>query len=237
MTREEAIFVEKNPSQAALYIVATPIGNLNDITLRALEILKSVDLIACEDTRQTLKLLNHYGIKKKLLSYFEHNKIRRSSQLIDILKRGSSVALVTDGGTPAISDPGFLVTKVAKEEGIKVIPVPGPCAFVAALSASGVPTDRFVFEGFLPSKQVGRCKKLTLLKEENRTIIFYESTHRLIKTLSDIKDVFGDITICVAKELTKIYEEIKSGVVSELLTYFSGEKQKGEFIIIIPKRK
>lgn len=228
---------EKKPSGAALYIVATPIGNLNDITLRALEILKSVDLIACEDTRQTLKLLNHYGIKKKLLSYFEHNKIRRSSQLIDILKRGSSVALVTDGGTPAISDPGFLITKLAKEEGIKVIPVPGPCAFVAALSASGVPTDRFVFEGFLPPKQVSRCKKLTLLKEENRTIIFYESTHRLIKTLCDIKDVFGDITICVAKELTKIYEEIKSGVVSELLTYFSGEKQKGEFIIIIPKRK
>lgn len=228
--------IEKNLSEAALYIVATPIGNLGDITLRALEVLKNVELIACEDTRQTAKLLNHYGIHKKLLSYYEHNKIGRSAQLIDFLKRGSSVALVTDAGTPGISDPGFLIIKLAKEEGIKVIPVPGPCAFIAALSASGAPTDRFAFEGFLPPKQVGRRKKLTLLKEEERTIIFYESTHRLIKTLSDIKDVFGDINICVAKELTKIYEEIKNSRVSELMVYFTGEKQRGEFVIIIPRR-
>lgn len=222
--------------EGILYMVATPIGNLKDITLRALEILKSVSIIACEDTRLTSKLLAHYGIKKRLISYFEYNKLKRSRQLIELLKDGQSIALVTDSGTPAISDPGFYITREASREGIRISPVPGPSALIAALSVSGMPTDRFIFEGFLPPKQIARRKKLFLLKEEKRTIIFYESTYRLSKTLSDIKDIFGDIIICICKELTKVYEEAKRDKVSELLDYFSGVKQRGEFVIIIPKR-
>ncbi|MFH1856928.1 MAG: 16S rRNA (cytidine(1402)-2'-O)-methyltransferase [Candidatus Omnitrophota bacterium] len=223
--------------EGTLYVTATPIGNLKDITLRALEILKEVDLIACEDTRKTAGLLSHYGIQNKLISYFEYNKVGRSRQLIDFLKQGQNIALVTDAGTPGISDPGFLITRLANEENIKIVSVPGPCAFIAALSISGVATDRFIFEGFLPPKQVARRKKLAVLKEEKCTLIFYESTHRLLKALTDIKEVFGDIVICVAKELTKLYEDIKKDKVSELLNYFIGDKVKGEFVIIIPKQK
>jgi 16S rRNA (cytidine1402-2'-O)-methyltransferase len=228
---------EKSLVRGTLYIVATPIGNLKDITLRALDILRSVEAIACEDTRQTGKLLAHYGIKKNLISYFEYNKIRRSQQLIGLLKNGHSIALVTDSGTPAISDPGFYIARLASAEGIRISPVPGPSALTAALSASGVPTDRFVFEGFLPPKKTARRNKLASLKKEKRTIIFYESPHRLKKTLFDVKDIFGDITICICRELTKIYEEVKKNKVSELLDYFSGEKQRGEFVVIIPKDK
>lgn len=227
--------IRNTSAQGTLYVVATPIGNLKDITLRALEILKNVSIIACEDTRLTSKLLTHYGIKKRLISYFEYNKLRRSRQLIDFLKDGHSIALVTDSGTPAISDPGFYITREAGRQGIRISPAPGPSALIAALSASGMPTDKFLFEGFLSPKQVARRKKLSLLKKEKCTIIFYESTHRLRKTLSDIKDIFGDIIICICKELTKVYEEVKRGKVSELLNYFSGVKQKGEFVIIIPK--
>jgi len=229
--------MENKRKLGILYVVATPIGNLKDITLRALDILKSVDLIACEDTRQTAKLLFRYGIKKKLISYFEHNKVKRSQELICYLKEGKKIALVTDSGTPGISDPGFFITRLAQEEDIKISPLPGPCALIAALSGSGLPTDKFVFEGFLPPKEIARRKRLSLLKEEERTIIFYESTHRLQKTLSDIKDIFGDIDICVAKELTKVYEEIKIDKASEIIEFFSGQRQKGEFVIIIPKKK
>lgn len=223
--------------KGVLYIIATPIGNLKDITLRALEVLKGVDIIACEDTRHTLKLIAHYGIENKLISYFEHNKVKRSNQLVDLLKSGSSVALVTDSGTPGISDPGFVLTRLARQNEIEIVPVPGACALIAALSASAVSADSFIFEGFLPPKQVARRKKLFLLKEEKRTVVFYESTHRLIKTFCDIKDIWGDIAICVCKELTKLYEEIKSAKISELMNYFSGVRQKGEFVIIIPKQK
>lgn len=215
-------------------MVATPIGNLEDITLRALEVLKNVEVIACEDTRQTAKLLSHYGIKKKLLSYFEHNKIKRSLQLIELLKDNKSVALVSDAGTPAISDPGFFITRAAVEEGLKVSPLPGASALTAALSVSGITADKFFFEGFLPPKQTARKNRLRLLKNEKHTLVFYESKYRLVKTLLDIKDVFGDINICVCRELTKIYEEIKKGAVSELLGYFNDEKLRGEFVVIIP---
>jgi 16S rRNA (cytidine1402-2'-O)-methyltransferase len=227
----------ENSLSGTLYVVATPIGNLKDITLRAVEVLRKVDIIACEDTRFTSKLLTHYGIRKKLFSYFEHNKIRRSRQLIDLLRQGKQIALVTDAGTPAISDPGFYITRLASSEGIKISPVPGPSALICALSASGMPSDKFVFEGFLPTKQIARRRRLSLLKEEKRNIIFYESTHRLSKTLLDIKGIFGDIIIAVCKELTKIYEEIKRDKVSELLNYFRGTKQKGEFVVIIPRQK
>ena len=215
-----------------LYIVSTPIGNLADITFRAIDILKSVDLIACEDTRHTKILLNYYNIKKSLISYFEHNKIKRSKEIIALLNEGKSVALVSDAGTPGISDPGYRIIRDAIDNDIEVVAIPGANAAITALSASGAPTDRFVFEGFLPNKTTARKKKLLSLKEETRTIIFYESPHRLLKSLSDIKETLGDIDLVIAREITKKFEEIKRGKTVDLIEHFTTNKPRGEFVLV-----
>ncbi|MCG2688644.1 16S rRNA (cytidine(1402)-2'-O)-methyltransferase [Candidatus Parcubacteria bacterium] len=216
-----------------LYIVATPIGNLSDITLRALEVLKSVDLIACEDTRHTKKLLNHYQIDKPLTSYYEHNKLSKGDYLIKLLKEGKNIALVSDSGTPGISDPGFHISKLALENDIPVSPVPGPCALTAALSASGVPANRFVFEGFLPIKPGPRKKKLLELSKIGKTIVLYESPHRFLKLLEQIQEVLGEVEVTVAREVTKKFEEIKKGKVSSIIGYYKINPTKGEFVVII----
>lgn len=218
-----------------LYIVSTPIGNLDDITLRAIEILKSVDLIACEDTRRTMILLEKLGITKKLVSYYSYNEKQRAEELISLLKSGKNIALVSDSGTPGISDPGYALIKRAIDENIQVIPIPGATAFVCALVTSGLPMDEFVFVGFLPHKK-GRKTKLQKLAQEERTVILYESPHRILKTLNEILETFGDREIAVAKELTKIHEEIFRGRVSEVLKKLTPDKIKGEFVIIISGR-
>lgn len=216
-----------------LYIVATPIGNLEDITLRALNILKDVDLIAAEDTRHTRKLLNHYGVNTHLTSYFEHNKLVKGDFIIGRLRDGRNVALVSDAGTPGISDPGYNLIRTAIEADIKVVPIPGPSAVIAALSSSGLPSDRFIFEGFLPSRDKARKDKLESLKEEERTLIFYESPQRLLSTLQDIHDKMGDRNLAVSRELTKLFEETLRGKVSEVLTTLEGRSIKGEIVIVL----
>jgi len=216
-----------------LYVVSTPIGNLADITLRAIETLKSVDLIACEDTRHTKILLDKYGITKPTTSYFQHNRIRKGAYLISELKKGKDIALVSDAGTPGISDPGAHVIKLAIESDVNVSAIPGPAALITALVISGKPTHKFIFEGFLPNKQGGRRKRLGELSKEKRTIVFYESPHRILKTLKDVLDIYGDIKISCARELTKKFEEIKRDKVSTLITHFEKTKPRGEFIIVI----
>lgn len=223
-----------------LYIVATPIGNLKDITLRALEILELVDWIACEDTRHTLKLLQHFGISKPLVSLHDHNEDIRKQELYDKLLSGQTGALVSDAGTPLISDPGFHLVSFLREKEIEVEPIPGPSALITALSAAGMPTDRFAFEGFLPAKSAKRVDVLKSLEIEARTLIFYESTHRLIACLEDMAVVFGrNRKICVAKELTKQYERFVSGTLDEVINQFGTNKewQKGEFVLIVSGAK
>jgi 16S rRNA (cytidine1402-2'-O)-methyltransferase len=215
-----------------LYLVATPIGNLEDITYRAVKVLTSVDLIAAEDTRKTKILLDHYHISKPMMSYYSYNEQARAPQLIEKLLSGQSIALVSDAGTPGISDPAFHIVQQALENGISIIPIPGPAAFIAALIASGLPTDRFVFEGFLPLKK-GRKTKFELLKSENRTIIIYESPHRIIKTLTDIQTVLGNRHVVIARELTKKFEEIVRGAVSSVLTELTKKSPRGEYVVII----
>ena len=216
-----------------LYIVATPIGNLSDITLRALETLKQVDLIACEDTRQTKKLTNHFNIDTPLTSYYEHNKLSKGQFLLNLLKEGKDIALVSDSGTPGISDPGFHIVKLTLENGIQVVPIPGASALVTALSAAGIPADRFIFEGFLPLKPGPRKKRLSLLASINKVIILYESPFRLMRLFDEIYGVFGDIEITVARELTKKFEEIKKDKISVVRAYFSKSRVKGELVVII----
>jgi 16S rRNA (cytidine1402-2'-O)-methyltransferase len=220
-----------------LYIVATPIGNLKDITLRAIEVLKQVNIIAAEDTRHTKILTTHYGIHTPLTSYFQYNRLKKTDYLIDALKKGKDIALVSDSGTPGISDPGFMIIKKAAEEGISVVPIPGPSAFLSALSISALPTNKFAFEGFLSNKSAHRRNQLEALKKEDRTIIIYESPHRLLKTLQDILEVMGDIDIVCARELTKKFEEIRREKVSEAISHFSNAKILGEFIIIFHPEK
>jgi len=214
-----------------LYIVSTPIGNLKDITFRAIEVLKSVDLIAAEDTRHTKILTAHYGIKMPLTSYFEHNKITKGEYLIKLLKEGKTIALVSDAGTPGISDPGSHIIKLALENDIKIEQIPGPSAVICGLVLSGMPTGRFIFEGFLPSKPGARKNRLKEFLNEKRTIIFYESPHRLLKTLKDIHDIFGDIMVACLRELTKKFEEVRRQKVSELIEHFTKNKPLGEFVI------
>lgn len=218
-----------------LYIVSTPIGNLEDITYRALKVLASVDLIAAEDTRKTRILLDHYGVSKPLLSYFSYNERQRTPQLVRHMLDGKSIALVSDAGTPGISDPAHTVVVAALEQGIPVIPIPGPSAFVSALIVSGLPTHAFVFEGFLPVKK-GRATALARLKEEARTVILYESPHRIVKTLGQILEVFGDRQVVVARELTKKFEEIVRGPVSAVLKEISAKPPKGEYVLVIAGR-
>jgi 16S rRNA (cytidine1402-2'-O)-methyltransferase len=224
--------------QGTLYIVATPIGNLDDITLRAIETLKQVDMIACEDTRHTGILLNRYNITKKLTSYFEHNKVTKAGYIIRLLQQGQNIALVSDAGTPGINDPGYRLIKDAINNNIQVVPIPGANAAIAALSASGMPTDRFAFEGFLPVKTTARKNLLLKHKQDDRTMIYYESPHRLLSTLKDMQEILAGQEIVVAREITKKFEEIKRGVPEALLSYFKESNIKGEFVIIFnPKLK
>lgn len=218
-----------------LYIVSTPIGNLKDITLRAIEVLKEADLIAAEDTRHTRILTRHYDIPTPLTSYFEHNKFKKGQELLRLLQEGRKIALVTDAGTPGISDPGYHLIRLAQENDIPVTVVPGPCAFVAALSLSGLPAHRIVFEGFLPVKTTGRRKKLATFREETGTVIFYESPYRLLKTLQDICDVLGDPVLVVAREVTKKFEEARRGRASDLVRHFTASKPKGEMVLLLPR--
>ncbi|MEN8248417.1 MAG: 16S rRNA (cytidine(1402)-2'-O)-methyltransferase [Bacteroidota bacterium] len=216
-----------------LFIVPTPIGNLGDITLRAIEILKSVDLVLAEDTRTSGILFKKYEITTRLKSYHIHNEHKTVNGVIDQLKKGNKIALISDAGTPAISDPGFLLVREALKRDIEVEVLPGATAFVPALIKSGFPTDRFIFEGFLPHKK-GRKTKLEGLKEETRTLIFYESPHRLQKLLEEIKTYYGDDRmVSVSRELTKIHEETVTNTVAEVLAHFSGSKIKGEIVVVI----
>lgn len=220
-----------------LYLVATPIGNLGDISIRALDILKEVDLIAAEDTRVTLRLLNHFNISKTLISYHEHNKVVKGNYLIEELLKGTSVALVTDAGTPGISDPGEDLVKLAIENNIKVIPIPGSTAMICGLISSGLPTGRFVFEGFLPMNKADRKQQLQDIKDETRTIILYEAPHKLLKTLKNLFDLLGDRTIVLARELTKKYEEFIRLSLSQAIVKYEVDSPRGEFVIIISGRK
>jgi 16S rRNA (cytidine1402-2'-O)-methyltransferase len=216
-----------------LYIIPTPIGNLNDITLRALQVLKDVDFILAEDTRQTSKLLKHYEIDKKLVAYHQHNEHKSIDKIIEQLKQGSVIGLVSDAGTPGISDPGFLIARECIKNNILIECLPGATAFVPALVNSGFPCDKFVFEGFLPHKK-GRQTRLNLLKEENRTIVFYESTHRLLKTLTQFAEFFGeDRLVSVSRELTKMHEENIRGTIKEVIDYYKVNVIKGEIVIIV----
>lgn len=221
-------------SIGTLYIVSTPIGNLKDITFRAVEVLQSVPLIAAEDTRHTQKLLKHYNIPTPTVSYYEHNRFTRIPQLQNHLQNGNDLAVVTDAGTPGVSDPAYRLIRAAIEIDAKVESVPGPSAVLAGLVSSGLPTDRFLFEGFLPPKK-GRKKRLSVLAEETATVVFYESPHRIERTLRDIREVLGDRPAVVCREMTKLHEETIRGTVSSLLAYFQKKKVKGECVILVGK--
>jgi 16S rRNA (cytidine1402-2'-O)-methyltransferase len=217
-----------------LFVVATPIGNLEDITARALRVLREVDVIACEDTRRTRALLAHFDIHTPTISYFEHNKLARGPQILRRLAEGRSVALVTDAGTPGISDPGFLLVRDARAAGVAVVPVPGSSAVAAALSAAGVPADRFVFEGFPPVKPGRRLNRLTALRELETTVVLYESPHRILATLEAIGQVFGEREIVVARELTKQFEEIVRATPAAHRERLAAAGVRGEFTLVIP---
>ncbi len=216
-----------------LYVVGTPIGNLGDFSPRAVEVLKSVDFIAAEDTRVTIKLLNHFGIKKPMVSYYEHNRMERGAQLIERMLNGENCALVSDAGMPIISDPGEDLTLRCHENGIKVCAVPGPCAFVTALAISGMPSGRFTFEGFLSVSKQSRRKHLEELKDEKRTMIFYEAPHKLPNTLEDLFAYLGDRKIALVKELTKIYESVERSTLAEAKEKYKEVTPKGEFVLIV----
>ena len=216
-----------------LYIVTTPIGNLKDITLRAIEVLKSVDLIACEDTRHSRILLKHYGINTPTTSYFQHNRFIKARYLLEKLKGGADIALISDAGTPGILDPGYHLINLAIKNNIPVSAIPGPTALIIALVLSGKPTHRFIFEGFLSNKRLTRQNRLKELKQLDCTIVFYESPHRILATLKDIQDIFGDVEIAIARELTKKFEEVKRLKVSEALNSFRQTKVRGEFVVVI----
>jgi 16S rRNA (cytidine1402-2'-O)-methyltransferase len=220
---------------AELYVVATPIGNLNDITLRALEVLKAVDWIAAEDTRHSQRLLNHFGIKQRLLSLHEFNENKRAAEIIKRVEDGQSVALISDAGTPLISDPGYPLIAKAQAKKIKVVPIPGPCAAISALSVSGLPTHQFVFEGFLPPKGEKRVKRLKMLTDETRTMIFYEARHRIVNLLELLVEVFGgERQACLARELTKTFETIFQATLKEIASFLDNpDQQKGEFVVIV----
>jgi 16S rRNA (cytidine1402-2'-O)-methyltransferase len=222
------------PENGVLFIVPTPIGNLEDMTFRGIRVLNECTLIAAEDTRHTKKLLMHYNINTPTISYFEHNRFTRIPQIVDHLISGKNVSVVTDAGTPGISDPAYKLIRATIENHIKVESIPGASASVTALSASGLPTDRFLFEGFLPHRK-GRRKKLERLANLEATIIFYESPMRLIRTLNDILEFIGDRPAVIGRELTKVHEEYQRGKVSELINYFKENKPRGEFVVMIGK--
>ena len=216
-----------------LYLVGTPIGNLEDITLRASRILQEVDLIAAEDTRRTGKLLQHLAISTPQISYNEHNHNSRIEELISRMKQGENLALVTDAGMPSISDPGVDLVRAAIAHNITVIPIPGGTAVISALAASGLPTDKFVFEGFLPQKQSDRSTRLELLRSETRTVVLYEAPHRILKTLKDLLEIVGDREIVLARELTKIHEEFWRGNIAQAVALYTKRQPKGEYTIVL----
>jgi len=222
-----------NSKRGALYVVSTPIGNREDITLRALRTLKEVDLIAAEDTRHTSLLLRHFGIQTPLTSYFEGNEKKKKEFILSELKQGDQIALVSDAGTPGISDPGFRLIQAAVENQIPVVPIPGPSAVIAALSVSGLPTDAFLFKGFLPHKSKKKRDLLKQLEEVRETLIFYESPHRLSETLKDIFEILGDREMVLTRELTKVYEEVLRGKVNEIKNQIGERKLKGEMTLVI----
>lgn len=223
--------------QGTLYICATPIGNLEDITYRAVRIMGECDAIACEDTRQTVKLLNHYGIKKPLISYHEHNERMRTEELLQRLEAGENIVLVSDAGLPGISDPGFVVVQQARSKGYPVTVLPGASAGISALVLSGMPCDRFVFEGFLPTGKKELKERLANLSKETRSIILYESPHRLEKTLKTLYDALGEREICIVRELTKIHEECRNINLSSWQAFLETKPPKGEYVLIVQGAK
>jgi 16S rRNA (cytidine1402-2'-O)-methyltransferase len=225
--------VQDEAGSGCLYLVATPIGNLEDITLRAIRILKEADVIACEDTRQTRKLLGHHGIHKELVSYHAHNELTRAPELLIELEQGAKAALVSDAGTPVVSDPGHRLVTLCLRHHIPVIPIPGPVAFIAALAASGLPTEEFLFVGFLPSRAGARRKALDALKGEPRTIVLYEAPHRLVETLADAAEILGARPAVVAREITKIHEEFLRGNLNELSDAARQRAPRGEITLLI----
>ncbi|MFW5785381.1 MAG: 16S rRNA (cytidine(1402)-2'-O)-methyltransferase, partial [Chitinispirillaceae bacterium] len=220
----------------SLYIVSTPIGNLSDISLRATEILKSAELVLAEDTRQTRKLMNFLGINPPMSTYHDFNKEKVTPGLVESLKEGKEIALVTDAGTPGVADPAFFLVRAAIRENIPIVPVPGASAFLTALVASGLPTDRFIFENFLPHKSSQRRKLFETLKSEPRTVIFYDTPHRILKTLNDIKEVLGEVQVVIARELTKAHEEFLRGSARELLSHFATRPPRGEMVVLFNVR-
>lgn len=219
-----------------LYIVATPLGNRQDITLRAIETLKTVDLIAAEDTRHSSPLLQHLGVNKPLMPLHDHNEREQAEKLIKRLEQGESIALISDAGTPLISDPGYFLVNAVREQGLRVVPIPGACAAIAALSVAGLPTDRFVFEGFLPAKSQLRIQRLNALLHESRTIILYEAPHRIRELLADMQKVFGDERrVVLARELTKVFETIHSALLGEMIEWVAADpnQQRGEMVVMI----
>jgi 16S rRNA (cytidine1402-2'-O)-methyltransferase len=226
--------MQTDPKPSTLYIVGTPIGNLEDITFRAVRILQNVDLIAAEDTRHTGKLLQHLQVKTPQISYHEHNRTSRIPELLEHLHNGKAIALVSDAGMPGISDPGYELVKACVEAGICVVPIPGASAAITALSAAGLPTDRFVFEGFLPAKGQQRRESLEALETESRTLIFYESPHRLRETLQDLAEVWGsDRQIVLARELTKLYEEFWRGSIEDAIAHYQQREPQGEYTVLV----
>lgn len=222
------------PGVGALYVVATPIGNLEDITCRALRVLREVDLVAAEDTRHSRKLLSHYGIGTPLTSCFAHNELAKSDRILELLESGRSVALISDAGTPGIADPGYLLVRLCRDRGLPVVPIPGPCAAVTALCVAGQPIDRFVFEGFLPSRAAARRSRLEQLRDEERSIVWYEAPHRLAAALQDLESVCGgERGLTVARELTKLHEEVFRGTVTEARTHFGGGRVRGELVLVL----
>ena len=219
--------------RGCLYIVGTPIGNLEDITLRALRILKEVDVIACEDTRHTQKLLNHYNIAKSLVSYHEHNEMTRSSELLIQLEQGAKIALVSDAGMPLVSDPGYRLVTLCARHKIPVVPVPGPSAMLAALAAAGLPNEEFLFVGFLPQRSGERRRMLERLRIEERTIILYEAPHRLAESIADAQEILGDRPACIAREVTKVHEQFLRGKLSQLAELLAEQPARGEITLVI----
>lgn len=216
-----------------LYIVATPIGNLSDFTQRAVDTLRAVDVVACEDTRHSGKLLKHHGISARMIAYHDHNKDHSAPGIVKMLLDGQDVALITDSGTPGISDPAFVLVRLALLDDIEIITIPGACAAIAALTISGLPMDRFAFEGFLPVRSGKRRTRLLNVKDDPRTQVYYESPHRIIKALAAMREVFGNRNAAVARELTKIHEEVIRGTLDDILERFGESKPRGEFVIIV----
>ncbi len=228
-----AIDQEDKKGPGILYVVATPIGNLGDLSHRAEQTFRDVDFIAAEDTRVTMKLLNHLGIKKPMVSCYRHNEDQRTAEIAARIEAGENCALCSDAGTPAVSDPGEELVRYATDLGIRVVPIPGPVAAIAALCASGLETGRFCFEGFIPMNKKTRRERLIEIKDEQRTLVFYEAPHKLKNTLADLLEYFGDRELTIARELTKIYEEIRKTTLSEALAFYRKNEPKGEFVLVV----